>query len=1057
MKKTSELTGDAYPAEEPQAEYDRERLKRDYTDTSTTEDVAPVEYNWSMNSAFISVHPEAEHSELFDLMNHDDFDKPYAYGKLYIYHNWEATWEIQFSNMAFHLVEKRLKKYAKNKDWKMTGIMDSEGDIMKSSSYPGIGEINPGVKDWHNKEWGGTQQWDQNSQVDYYGLSDYTDETNPNDPSVCPECDEILPNYDAFRKHQLNEHVNPKKLPGTAPEPVVDLDQPLPADFNTLVMDKTVMRQSAWLQKMAQGKKPTIPGPIPFIYDVEEDKVYVGHPGERHSDIQGKFTPGGILEGVYDPKGNVQIRSHTDIPYTIKHMIQLWYSMHPELEVKGVYLLVGDQRYKLASSNIGHKVRNIAATDSAAWSAYEALKDQGDVYVVGGAVRDVVLGKTPKDIDMLVTGISVEDIIKTLSGLPGRVDITGKQFGVIRYKDDNHNEVEIALPRTEQSTGVGYKDFDVSFDPDLPIEDDLRRRDFTGNAMAVDLETGELIDPFRGSEDLKAGRLNLVNEQAFSEDPLRILRALSSVSRHELEPSPELYNQIGEHVDKLEALPAERIQGELDKILGGDDPVAAVRMGLDTGVFGVIIPELADTVDFDQKNKYHNLVLHDHLLSVLGNAASKSDNIDVRLAALLHDIGKVPSQWMDDEGWAHYYYDYKTGQGADHEDMGADMVRSILERLRYSNDRIDHIESLVRHHMFAPIDSDRRARKFLNRTGDLADDLLTLRWADNGGKGKGNATDTDIDYQRQLLENARQEMVTPKSPLVINGNDLIQAGIPAGPQMGAILKTLTDMVLDDPNVNTPEYLIPKAVELNNDPSRIANILDPIHEELDASIFSKPDRIDSDVHDHIIDWVTRQVYEAIVEGGWPDDPEDYVSLVLTGSLTTYQYSPDSDFDVSLFINAERFPDFVRADLIEIMVERLDGLEIPGTGHPLQCYVVPQDVSRYDLYQPGLRSAYDMDKKKWIVLPEPDRVRNVREEFPALVAYAKMVEDKMRLLLEYGRTENVTKLWDHLHERRRADTRAGGDFTPSNIVYKWLSNAGLFPAISEATGQRIAKND
>jgi tRNA nucleotidyltransferase (CCA-adding enzyme) len=736
-------------------------------------------------------------------------------------------------------------------------------------------------------------------------------------------------------------------------------------------------------------------------------------------------------------------------------MVELWYAMYPELEVKSIYLLVGEKRYKLSSANIAHKVRNITATDPAAWAAYKALEPLGNVYAVGGAIRDVVLGVTPKDVDLMVQGVEPEDVQSALEALPGRVDYTGQQFGVFRYRDPDGNEVEVALPRTERSTGSGHKDFEVFTSPFISVGEDLARRDFTGNAMAVNLATGDLIDPYRGSEDLKSGVLKTVSDRSFPEDPLRILRALSSVSRHGLDPSPELYHQMSAHAADLTELPQERVMMELDKMMGGKDPAKAIAFAEATGVLKHILPEVHATIGFDQKNKYHALQLNDHLRKVLNRAADRTEDLDVRWAALLHDIGKPASQWMDDEGWGHYYKNEK-GEGEDHEDVGAHMAKAAMERLKFPNDRIERTQHLIQHHMFPKFDNEKGARKFLNRVGDEhAEPLLTLRDADAGGKG--SEWDGHVNVMRQLVQTVQeQQQPTQLSQLAINGRDLIEAGIQPGPQMGEILRFLTDAVVEDPTLNERSTLLEMA--LGSDPGIVkeANILDPISDTLDEEVFNNAASLTPHVKPKIVEWVIDKVHSTLVKAGWPDPREmDYLKLILTGSLTTYQWSETSDFDVSLWVETENLPEWVRADLIAMMVEACDGVVVPGTTHPLQVFVVDSRTKTpNDLYKPGLRSAYDLEKKEWFVLPEKQRVQDVYKNYPATIAYARGCVDKIRMLLRYDKYALET-YWDFLHHLRARSMQNGeGDYSEANIVYKMVVNEGLLPHIGEATGRYYA---
>lgn len=1074
MKTADYGAGDAYPGSEPQNVSDREQEAASFSmpDTGYREDYTvapppmPEEYNWAMSGTHVSVSNDL-HGDLFQAMGWTDLNRPHAYGKCELHAQWSVYWTVDYTNMSLHMVEKRLKRYTKDQGWNWGGLLDAEGypqtsRSLKQTSVPGIGEINPGVKDWKNKEWAGMGQYDNpgvpQSDTPFYGLQDPVEDKPMDDPRTCSECGAPCLDYNDWREHTLRYHVNKDRKPADSPQPVVDLDDVLPAGFNEAIMDKTVQRQSRIIFQMtaAAPMAPMIAGPMPFIYDIESDRIFVGHPGERHSDIQGRFTPGGIIEGLYDPKGNVQIRTDTDMPYTVRHMAELWYAMHPELTIKSIFLMVGDKKHKLASSNIAFQVKNQVATDPAAWSVFKALEPLGNVYVVGGAVRDIVLGKTPKDIDLMVQGVEAEDVEYALKRLPGRVDFTGKQFGVFRYRDPEGNEVEIALPRTERSTGAGHKDFDVVTNPFISVGEDLARRDFTGNAMAVNLSTGDLVDPYRGSEDLKSGILRTVSDRSFVEDPLRILRAFASVSRHGLDPSTDTYHDLAAHGHTLAELPAERLQMELDKIMGGDDPTKAIDLMEATGVLQHVLPEVAATENFDQKSKYHAHTLNDHIKEVLRSTAEQTSDLDVRWAALLHDIGKPDSQWMDEDGYGHYYKN-KDGQGEDHELLGAQMAKELLTRLHFPNDRIQRIEHIVKHHMFPKFDSMGGARKFINRVGDgNADDLLLLRQADSGGKG--NAWDGDVPRMQQYVQAVREAgEPTDQKMLAINGNDLIAAGYAPGRGMGDILKYLTDRVLEDPSLNTPETLLALASEAQpQEPtiSKTANILDPILDHLDPDVFNHADSHDPTVKMHVVEWLKKKVYSTMMDAGWPD-PANYLNLILTGSLTTYQWSAESDFDVSLWIDVERFPDWVRADLIAMMIEKCDGTIVPGTTHPIQCFVVnPKQFTKEDLYKPGLRSGYDLDKGEWIVLPEKSRSIDVSLRWPEHIRYAKDCADKMKMMLRYDKYA-VKTYWDFLHRQRFLDQRAGkGDYAISNIVYKMLNNEGLLDDISEVTGEHIA---
>lgn len=237
-------------------------------------------------------------------------------------------------------------------------------------------------------------------------------------------------------------------------------------------------------------------------------------------------------------------------------------------------------------------------------------------------------------------------------------------------------------------------------------------------------------------------------------------------------------------------------------------------------------------------------------------------------------------------------------------------------------------------------------------------------------------------------------------------------------------------------------------------TKTANILDPIHDKLDSTVFDDPEDPTPVLKTKHDKWITNIINRVLLEAGY-DGMDKWLTLIFTGSLTTYQYSADSDVDVSVFVDAEQFPEWSRAEMIGVMVEHIDGTKLPGTTHPMQCFVVPPDVSPDDLYKPGLRSGYNITEDYWIVPPEKERVHDVEAEMNSAYVHALLAADKMEALLAHE-PERAVKFWHQIHRRRQRDQRAGkGDYSDSNIVYKMLANRDLFPKISEVSGEYIAK--
>lgn len=586
-------------------------------------------------------------------------------------------------------------------------------------------------------------------------------------------------------------------------------------------MGMTHQGDGLWKWSAGSDPKDMIEQSIPFIYDINEDRIAIGQPGQRQSDIPGEFTPGGIVEGEYEPGGKVVIHTMTNVPYSTRHLLDLWYWSLPHMKVTGVEMHDDEggrtKLAKISKTDVGTYIKTLAATDPAVWNAYQALrKAGGNVYVVGGAVRDALLQKEPKDIDLMVTGVPSEQVNHVLENLPGRVDLTGKSFGVYRYNTKGH-EVEIALPRTERSTGDRRVDFEVNVDHTLPVEDDLLRRDFTVNSMAVDLDSGRLVDPYGGARDIEQRKLRTTHPASFREDPTRLVRALVMHSRYGFNPDEPTRQQMRENAVRLPLESADAKQPIIEKLMKADRPAAGIRLAHETGLLPHIFPEVETHWDFDQNNPHHNYTLGEHLLNVLDGVSDLSDDPDLRMAALLHDVGKPASAWTNPDTGFNHYYRGPEGQGAQHEEVGAEMAQARLDGLRWPKARSKRIVHLITHHMFPAFSGPKGARKFLHRVGDEhANDLLTLRYADQRGKGQSPeelAARTSVDTQRGLVEQVRSaQQPTNQSALSINGNDLISLGLKPGPAIGEVLRQLTDDVVDDPALNDRDALMQRAKE-----------------------------------------------------------------------------------------------------------------------------------------------------------------------------------------------------------------------------------------------------
>jgi len=422
-----------------------------------------------------------------------------------------------------------------------------------------------------------------------------------------------------------------------------------------------------------------------------------------------------------------------------------------------------------------------------------------DAYLVGGAVRDELLGLESKDADFLVPGVDTEQLRAALAP-HGRVDdlvVAGRLVGIRLRPGDRKigaltpAGIEFAPPRAERSTGPGRHDFEIVADPSLSVEDDMRRRDFTVNAMARRLETGEIVDPVGGRADLEARILRTVSPQSFREDPLRLIRALRFVSQLGFEPDTTLLAQMRENAAGVEFVSGERIggglaadgMGELSKLLLGTQPAKALRIARATGVLAQLIPEFGACDEG----------LCGHIFKVVQETADAGDDLAVRLATLFHDVGKP----IDRDPLGHAR-------------VAAEIADKTLLRLRYPTRLSRRVVAIVREHPFRAEDlprTPRDVRRFLAQHGDeLAFDLVAHRRADLRAKDK------DATPVEELGAALRREQANPHrlGDLAIDGTDLIELGFRPGPALGRALEALLAEVVDEPKLNTRDELLARA-------------------------------------------------------------------------------------------------------------------------------------------------------------------------------------------------------------------------------------------------------
>ncbi len=434
----------------------------------------------------------------------------------------------------------------------------------------------------------------------------------------------------------------------------------------------------------------------------------------------------------------------------------------------------------------------------------EALEKGGfEAYLVGGCVRDILRGFTPKDWDV-TTNARPEEIVKLFpktfyENKFGTVTVVGEEF-----------EVEITPYRIEGKYSDARHPDEIKFADKL--EDDLARRDFTVNAMAYSVSQDKVVDLFNGQKDLKDKIIRAVGnpEERFNEDALRIMRGVRLATELGFEIEPDTAAAIPKMAPNLGIIAAERVRDELVKILMSPNAMGGIEKMHQLGILKFVIPELEEGIGMEQ-NGDHIYDVWTHSMKSLEHAAAREWPLHVRLGALLHDVGKPRTrEWSDEKkDWTFYGHDV----------VGARVAREITRRLKFSNDEIDRIWKLVRYHMFFS-DIDKitlsAVRRIVRNVGpELVWDLMKVRACDRIGMGRPKEQPYRLRKYESMIEEALRAPVSV-AMLKINGARLMElTGEKPGPRIGWILHALLEETLDNPDLNTKEYLETEVKKLSS--------------------------------------------------------------------------------------------------------------------------------------------------------------------------------------------------------------------------------------------------
>lgn len=445
----------------------------------------------------------------------------------------------------------------------------------------------------------------------------------------------------------------------------------------------------------------------------------------------------------------------------------------------------------------------------------KALQDAGfEVYLVGGCVRDLIMSeiegifKEPKDWDV-ATNAKPEQIQKIFLD-----SVYENKFGTVGVKTDSEDPklkvVEITTYRIEgKYTDKRHPD-EIKFAK--TVEEDLARRDFTVNALALSLAevmANKIIDPFNGQEDLKKKIIRTVgnSKERFNEDALRLIRAVRFAAELGFKIEKETEQAIKNEAGLLEMIAKERIRDEFIKLIMTPNAKEGIEKLEELGLLKHILPELREGISVGQ-NKHHIYTVWEHNLRALDYAVKKNYSLEIRLAALLHDLGKPKT---------------KAGEGPDstfyaHEIVGAKMTAEIMDRLRFPNNIAEKVIHLVRYHLFyynVGEVTEAGVRRFLKRVGpEYVDDLIKIREADRIGSGVPKAVPYKLRHLLFMIDKVKRDPISPKM-LKINGIDVMEIlNVKPSPRIGWLISIALEEVLDEPSKNEKDYLESKIKELN---------------------------------------------------------------------------------------------------------------------------------------------------------------------------------------------------------------------------------------------------
>ncbi len=505
----------------------------------------------------------------------------------------------------------------------------------------------------------------------------------------------------------------------------------------------------------------------------------------------------------------------------------------------------GGERLQALSEAGDH--REAAAFQTVLGIARSVREAGGRAMLVGGGVRDLLLGRQVKDYDLEIYGLTSERL-EELAASFGTLNSVGKAFGILKIQREGF-DIDLSMPRTDSKIGGGHRGFAVKADPFMSIENAARRRDFTINSMAADPETGEVIDPFGGREDLAHGILRVTDEERFADDPLRVLRGLQFIGRFDLAPEPKTAKMMERMSSQLKELPKERIFEEWRKLLlFSKEPSKGLGMGMELGVFRELHPELPPLAATPQEPAWHpEGDVWTHTMMAVDAAASRvgaerrttEESLTVLLASLAHDLGKATTTQQREDGVIISY---------GHEQAGVEPTVKLMESMGVPQHVREKVVRLVADHLAPGMlhaaetykhqhVTDGAIRRLARRLHPATiEELALVAEADHLGRGPFPDAENPGTFRMPELPVATEWLRArarslgvgrERPPDVLQGRDLIEAGMKPGVAFGKIIH-LANELRDEHGLTRPDVL--ECIGAETDP---LVVIEKLRDRLDA--------------------------------------------------------------------------------------------------------------------------------------------------------------------------------------------------------------------------------